>query len=72
MKNESNLESRLQVLVRVVRKECRHLATTDRRLFGAGLSLQQVAALDSDLDLAERVEAFVGIDDVLIVSFKEL
>ena len=60
MKNESNLEKRLQFLVRVVRKECRYLATTDRRLFGAGLSLQQVAALDSDLDLAERVEAFVG------------
>ena len=60
MKNESNLEKRLQFLVRVVRKECRHLATTDQRLFGAGLSLQQVAALDSDLDLAERVEAFVG------------
>lgn len=57
---ESNLEKRLQFLVRVVRKEGKHLATTDQRLFGQNLSLQQVVNLESNPDLAERVEAFVG------------
>jgi hypothetical protein len=51
---------RLQFLVRVVRKECRHLVTTDQRLFGSEFSLQQATRLEEDLDLAERVEAFVG------------
>ena len=60
MRDESNLEMRLQFLVRVVRKECKHLATTDQRLFGTELLLQQVADLECDPDLAERVDAFVG------------
>ena len=60
MRDESNLEMRLQFLVRVVRKECKHLASTDQRLFGTELFLQQVADLECDPDLAERVEAFVG------------
>jgi hypothetical protein len=51
---------RLQFLVRVVGKECKHLVTTDNRLFGREFSLQQAARLEEDLDLAERVEAFVG------------
>jgi len=51
---------RLQFLVRVVRKECRHLVTTDQRLFGSEFSLQKATRLEEDLDLAERVEAFVG------------
>jgi hypothetical protein len=51
---------RLQFLVRVVRKECRHLVTTDQRLFGSEFSLQQATRLEEDLDLAERAEAFVG------------
>ena len=34
--------------------------TTDQRLFGNEFSLQQAAHLEEDLDLAERVEAFVG------------
>ena len=41
-------------------KECKHLVTTDNRLFGKEFSLQQIACLEEDLDLAERVEAFVG------------
>lgn len=51
---------RLKFLVRVVRKECRHLSTTDQRLFGSGFSRMQANQLESDPDLAERVEAFVS------------
>jgi hypothetical protein len=52
---------RLQFLVRVVRKECLHLTTTDRRLFGRGaFTMEQAALLEDDHDLAERVEAFVS------------
>ena len=51
---------RLQFLTRVVRKECQHLLTTDRRLFAAPFTHVQASQLESDADLAERVEAFVG------------
>jgi uncharacterized protein with HEPN domain len=51
---------RLQFLSRVVRKECRHLATTDLRLFGDIFTLEKAVRLESDPDLAEQVEAFVG------------
>lgn len=57
---EPGIALRLQFLVRVVRKECQHLATTDRRLFGGLFALEQAAQLEEDPDLAERVEAFVG------------
>lgn len=51
---------RLQFLVRVVRKECQHLATTDQRLFGEPFTLERAGQLETDPNLAERVEAFVG------------
>ncbi|MHB1174920.1 MAG: hypothetical protein ACYCZJ_07335 [Sulfuriferula sp.] len=51
---------RLKFLVRVVRKECQHLATTDQRLFANAFTLAQASQLETDPDLAERVEAFVG------------
>jgi hypothetical protein len=52
---------RLQFLTRVVRKECRHLADTDQRLFEASsFTVAQAALLDENPDQAERVEAFVG------------
>lgn len=51
---------RLKFLVRVVRKECQHLGTTDQRLFSSLFTLEQAIQLDTDPDLAERVEAFVG------------
>jgi len=51
---------RLQFLARVVRKECQHLTTTDQRLFGDLFTIEQVIQLETDHDLAERVEAFVG------------
>jgi len=60
MTAEANIVPRLQFLARVVRKECQHLATTDRRLFENAFTLEQAARLEEDADLAERVEAFVG------------
>ncbi len=57
---EPKIALRLKFLVRVVRKECRHLATTDQRLFGSGFTLAHIDQLETDPDLAERVEAFVG------------
>ncbi len=57
---EPGIALRLQFLVRVVRKECQHLATTDQRLFGGLFTLEQAAQLENNPDLAERVEAFVG------------
>jgi hypothetical protein len=52
--------ARLGFLVRVVGKECRHLETTDRRLFIVSMTPARAATLADDPDLAERVEAFVG------------
>jgi uncharacterized protein with HEPN domain len=57
---EPKMVLRLQFLARVVRKECRHLATTDSRLFKGLFTCEQVLQLEADPDLAERVEAFVG------------
>ncbi|MEW5966683.1 MAG: hypothetical protein AB1720_06745 [Pseudomonadota bacterium] len=52
--------TRLQFLTRTVRKECQHLTTTDQRLFGVEFTPQRARQLETDHDLAERVEAFVG------------
>lgn len=60
MTPEPKVVLRLQFLSRVVRKESRHLASTDQRLFASGFTLTQANQLESDPDLAERVEAFVG------------
>jgi hypothetical protein len=57
---EPKILLRLQFLVRVVRKECKHLNITDQRLFGGLFTLEQATRLEEDPDLAERVEAFVG------------
>lgn len=57
---EPKIALRLQFLSRLVRKECKHLATTDQRLFGALFTLEQATRLEENPDLAERVEAFVG------------
>lgn len=37
-----------------------HLLTTDRRLFAEPFTVQRVRRLAEDIDLAERVEAFVS------------
>ena len=57
---EPKVALRLQFLARVVRKECKHLATTGQRLFDGLFALEQVTRLEEEPDLAERVEAFVG------------
>lgn len=51
---------RLQFLARVVRKESRQLADTDRRLFAIPLSADHARLLESDSELGERAEAFVS------------
>ena len=51
---------RLRFLREVVELEARYLAQTDARLFATPLSLLQVQRLPSDLDTAERVDAFVA------------
>lgn len=57
---DHSLTQRLHFLVRVVKKECRHLATTDQRLFANPFTVELVNRLEGDPELAERVEAFVG------------
>lgn len=52
--------SRLRFLARVAAKECSHLAGTDQRLFSEPFTPQRAALLDTDSELAERVEAFVS------------
>ena len=54
------LAQRLQFLARVTRKECQHLTSTDQRLFDQPFTLERAKQLETDLDLSERVEAFVG------------
>lgn len=57
---ENKIQLRLQFLARVVRKECQHLITTDQRLFSASFTIEQAKKLEENVELAERVEAFVG------------
>lgn len=56
MKLETKLQLRLEFLSRVVRKECKHLASTDSRLFSIPFSIDQARLLEDDPDLADRVE----------------
>ncbi len=51
---------RLKFLHRVVQKEATYLQITDQRLFSAPFTEVMAGALSSDIELAERVEAFVG------------
>ena len=60
MTMDENLRKRLQFLGRVVEKEVAHLKSTDTRLFVRTFDVQRVKAMDSDMELAERVEAFVS------------
>ena len=57
---ENKVQLRLKFLARVVRKECKHLITTDQRVFGASFTIEQAKKLEENIELAERVEAFVG------------
>jgi len=60
MKLDTGKAERLRFLARVVGKECQHLMTTDQRLFGDVFTMDRVARLEDDPDLAEQVEAFVS------------
>lgn len=53
-------QERLESLARVVRREIHHLRQTDERLFHTPFSAHTAAQLEANIDLAERVEAFVG------------
>jgi len=60
VKLDNRTRLRLQFLARVVAKERDHLLVTDRRLFTLPFDIQRIKQMDTDADLAERVEAFVG------------
>ena len=47
---------RLQFLARVVRKECRHLISTEQRLFDTPFNIERAGQLETDPELSERVE----------------
>jgi hypothetical protein len=51
---------KLAFLAQVVAKEARHLNATTARLFNTPFTFERAATLDSDPDLAERVDAFVA------------
>lgn len=57
---DSGLLMRLQFLVRVVRKKCQYIASTDQRLFHTLFNIEGVKRLETNLELSERVEDFVG------------
>lgn len=54
------IQSRVQFLTRVTRKQYQHLLDTDQRLFEHPFTLERAQQLEVDLELAERVEAFVS------------
>ncbi len=60
MNNDPKQTARIQFLARVVRKESNHLLITDQRLFAQTFTPARVSQLETDIDLAEQVEAFVG------------
>ncbi len=51
---------KLQALANIVSKEAKHLEQTAGRLFFAREDWEWIYRLDQDIDLAERVDAFVG------------
>lgn len=51
---------RLQFLARIVRKEIRHLCLTNQRLFPDTFTPEKAGTLEEDVELAERVDAFVS------------
>lgn len=50
---------RLRFLARIVRKEIRYLGLTDQRLFQVPFTRQKLEQLDKEIELAERLDAFV-------------
>lgn len=60
MNADRRLVERLTFLARVARKECNYLQTTDVRLFAAPFTPGNVSRLETDVMLAEQVEASVS------------
>ncbi len=60
MSISSQKKLRLQFLARVVYKEIRYLQLTDQRLFDVPFTREKIERLEDDVDLAERVDAFVS------------
>lgn len=52
--------TRLRFFAKVAAKECRHLLATDQRLFAVPFTVERAALMETDNELAERVEAFIG------------
>ncbi|MDD2802171.1 MAG: hypothetical protein PHE96_12015 [Methylococcales bacterium] len=55
-----NLVERLAFLQRVVTKEIKHLNYSSMQVFKEPLTIERVASLATDEDLAEKVEAFTS------------
>lgn len=53
-------DERLRFLAKIVEREARHLRSTDMRLFEQPFTAERARLLESDLALAERVDAFAA------------
>ena len=60
MKLDSEMQARLNFLLRVVERERTHLSRTDQRLFAKPFTVNLAQSLNDNEPLAERVEAFVS------------
>jgi len=60
MTHSSSTLERLKFLHKVVKREVKHLLATDARLFVIPLTVEFAQQLESNEELAERVEAFVS------------
>ena len=58
--NTDGQRDRIAFLVRVIEKEADYLMITDARLFDPVFTREQYHSLGSDIDLAERLDAFVS------------
>jgi len=56
----TNLVERLAFLQRVVTKEIKHLNYSSMQVFKEPLTIERVASLETDEDLAEKVDAFTS------------
>ncbi len=60
MSDTNSLLLRLAFLMQVIKKEAAHLKLTDARLFAEAFTAERVTKLASDVEFAERVDAFVA------------
>ena len=60
MKITPSQTARLEFLVRVTHKECKHLLDTDGRLFSNFFTIEDAKKIEIDPILAERLDAFVA------------